>query len=525
MDNKNIRTDGSLEAPKGFGNLVITILKEGTATPVSGAKVEISDMNGTKITSLKTDTLGNTDKIKLPAPLQSEDQIIKPYSKYIATVTHPDYTPTEVIGLHIYNESTAIPEIEIKTINRNGGNSRVIKRLIIEEFDGNSIHDHSENPYKISEPVIPISQISQPLPSLPSFPSVPSPSIKQGPLYGPQQVYYEGLTIPEKVRVFIVKENRTVDIPFLDYIKGVAHSEFEYFNEDEAVIANVIAIISFTLNRIYTQFYRVQGFDYDITTTGKDQKYKDKKTYTPQEIIVRHIEKYFYEYIKYPNSPEKPFKFQPFLSQYCDGNKTKCASEHKLEQIPSLELAKNKKMKYQEILQHFYGKNTETVRATSIVVDGRIIGIIQTLKLGDRGTDVKLIQQYLNVLGKRYKMKIYEEAELEDQYFGKKTEAAVRAFQKHSMKLPENKITGIVDQGTWYKLIILYSQKDKRYTRSNKNYFNPSLNNTFTGGLMPLTYIHPIPTLYERDYYSNNNSFRLPYYCIPGYYYPFYYNY
>ncbi|MBX9985526.1 peptidoglycan-binding domain-containing protein [Priestia aryabhattai] len=428
-----------------FGEIIVSAHNDMTLSPISDVQVEIADMKGNLIKTLQTNKFGNTEKVILPALSKqnrlsdefTEEQTSKANGKYVITIKHPNYQPVRMVGIQIFENSKALPEVKLSALRNDNGFT--IKTLIMEDTK-TPILKIIQNPYNFSDfslnpaSFLPSSHHSHHSYSLTSF--TPPPI---------------GLVIPEFVHLQLFSNNgtsRRLVVPFVDYIKGVAHIEIQGFIEDEAIKACVIAIISFTLNRIYTEFYRRQNKDYDITNNGIDQDYVEN--YTPQEPLIRNIEEVFNEYVEYPGAHSFPF-----LSQYCNGTTVKCASQGLLEQTPSREMAKNKKG-YRDILKHYYGQNINTISATSIIVKNQIRSFIVPMKLGNSGSDVLLQQQYLEVIGKDYKIPAFTKAIDENGEFGKKTEEAVKLFQRQVMKLSKEKANGIIDQKTWYVILTRY---------------------------------------------------------------------
>lgn len=248
--------------------------------------------------------------------------------------------------------------------------------------------------------------------------------------------------IPEYITVHLGSPDSNapnVTIPFNDYIKNVASSEIFPTWPDSAIRANVYAQISFALNRIYTNYYRSRGYDFDITNSiGIDQSFVDGRDIF--ENVSQIVDELFNDYVVKGNSTE------PYFTAYCDGRELRCEG---LEQWGTVTLAEQGYTPY-EILQYYYGDDI------NIVMNAPVGGRIQawdgrTLGLGSLGNSVQQIQIRLNRISKNYPSipKIYPI----DGVFGEETENAVRAYQK-AFDLQED---GLVGKETWYSIQRTYN--------------------------------------------------------------------
>lgn len=231
-------------------------------------------------------------------------------------------------------------------------------------------------------------------------------------------------------------ENVTVSFPY--YIKNVASSEIYPTWEESAIYANIYAQISYAVNRVYTEYYRVRGYDFDITsTTAYDQKFIRGRNIF--ENIDRIVDEIFTSYIRRQGSIE------PLAAKYCNGTTTTCDG---LSQWGSQELAKSGYNSI-EILRNYYGDDIELVQ------NAPISGIISlypgtAIRRGDSGTNVRIIQEYLNTISGDYPA--IPKISPEDGIFGEQTENAVIAFQNIFNLTPD----GIVGSATWNKMTLLY---------------------------------------------------------------------
>ena len=231
-------------------------------------------------------------------------------------------------------------------------------------------------------------------------------------------------------------ENVTVSFP--DYVKNVASSEIYPTWEPAALEANILAIISFALNRVYTEFYPSRGYPFQITSeTAYDQKFiKGRNTY---ENIDRMVDELFTTYIRRQGYVE------PLSAKFCNGTTTTCDG---LSQWGSQALAQEG-YSAMDILRYYYGDDIERV------TDAPVMGLQQSypgapLRRGDRGAEVAQLQTMLNQVSRDFPA-IPRLREV-DGVFDADTEEAVRAFQEVFGLAAD----GVVGRATWYKLVYLY---------------------------------------------------------------------
>ena len=247
--------------------------------------------------------------------------------------------------------------------------------------------------------------------------------------------------IPETITVHLGPpdaEAQNVTVPFADYIKNVASSEIYPTWPDSALRANIYAQISYALNRVYTEYYRSRGYNFDITnSTATDQFFVYGRGIF--ENVSQIVDEIFDNYLARGDAVE------PYFAQYCDGVRTTCNG---LSQWGSVSLARQGYTPY-EILQYYYGDDIRIVRnapieAPSESYPGRLLDV------GVVGDDVRLVQIRLNRISKNYPSipKIYPT----DGIFGPETEQAVREFQRIFSLDPD----GIVGKATWYGIQRIY---------------------------------------------------------------------
>lgn len=247
--------------------------------------------------------------------------------------------------------------------------------------------------------------------------------------------------VPENITVHLGSPSSNapnVTVPFSDYVKNVASSEIYPTWEESALRANILAIVSFALNRVYTEFYRSRGYDFDITNnTAYDQYFVNGRSYFSN--VSRIVDELFNDYLRRPGFVE------PLAAKFCNGTTVTCEG---LSQWGSQNLALQG-YDSNEILTSYYG-NVETV------VNAPIRGIRSSypgtpLRLGSSGPNVVVLQAALNRIAQSYPA-IPKLANV-DGIFGSRTEASVRAFQEIFGLEPD----GIVGKATWYAIVRLYT--------------------------------------------------------------------
>ena len=247
--------------------------------------------------------------------------------------------------------------------------------------------------------------------------------------------------IPQRITVHLgapSKPAENVTVSFVDYVKNVTSSEIYPTWEDSAIRANMLAITSFALNRIYTEYYRSRGYNFDITSsTAYDQFFVKGRSYF--ENVSKIADGLFNDYLRRPGFVE------PLAAKFCNGTTVTCEG---LSQWGSQKLAQQGKSDI-EILKAYYG-NVEIVRNAPIrnnyaSYPGRIIS------LGATGPNVVVIQTELNRIAQNYPA--IPKVPVVDGIYGVKTKASVKKFQEIFDLSPD----GIVGPDTWYALVRLYT--------------------------------------------------------------------
>ena len=386
-----------------------------TNLPIPGATVSIASVNAPDrvIEEIRSDSAGFTPLIYLPAPpvefsLTPSD--VRPYSEYILTLSAPGYEPVRITGAEILSTVTAKQRVQLLPSDPALAGTE-------EEF---LIPDHTlygSYPPKIVEA-----------------------EIKEANASG--EIVLNEVVIPEFVVVHDGTPNnsraRNYTVPYRDYIKNVASSEIYATWPESTIYANILAIQSFTLNRVYTEWYRSRGYDFTITSsTAFDHKWiPERNIYDTIDAAVDNV---FNNYLSRPNVK------QPILTQYCDGRQVKCPGL--MTQWGSKDLGEQGYSPIQ-ILRSFYGNNmyinsTEQISGIPASYPGA------ALRTGSTGNSVRTIQEQLNVISNAYP-RIPKVAA--DGVFGDGTENAVRIFQEVFGLTPD----GVVGFNTWYKISAIY---------------------------------------------------------------------
>jgi len=247
--------------------------------------------------------------------------------------------------------------------------------------------------------------------------------------------------VPQRITVHLGSPDSSaenVTVSFADYVKNVASSEIYPTWDESALRANIYAIVSFALNRVYTEFYRSRGYDFDITSsTAIDQAFVNGRSYF--ENISKIVDELFNDYMR------RPGFLEPLASKFCNGTTVTCEG---LSQWGSQNLAQQGYTSTQ-ILRSYYGNieivNNAPIRGISSSYPGA------PLRRGSSGPNVVVVQVELNRISQNYPA--IPKLATVDGIYGSRTEAAVRRFQEIFGLTPD----GIVGKATWYALVRLYT--------------------------------------------------------------------
>ena len=407
------------------GFLTVSVIDNATNRPIENATVNVykvpeSGESQTQVyQNLTTNNSGQVTGLTLPAPdiqysLAPTD--VKPYSQYTVEVISEGYQTVLIDGTQIFPTIESRQNVPL--------NSETRCRSYYSR-QNESVYDIGENTlYGTYPPKIPESDL-KPLPPPTGFVVLDNPVVPEF------IVVHDGLPNDSSAQNYW--------IPFKDYIKNVASSEIYSTWPTQTIYANIIAIISFTLNRVFTEWYRNKGLNFTITSsTAYDHKFIYNRNFF--DTINVAVDNIFNTFIKRP-----PTARQPLLAQYCDGHKSQCPNQ--MTQWGSKDLG-DQGMDYESILRYFYGD--EIVFEKAPVVSGVPVSFPgDTLQVGSTGKYVRTIQNQLNAISRSYpaipKVK-------EDGIYGDSTAEAVKTFQG-IFGLPQS---GVVDFKTWYEISRVY---------------------------------------------------------------------
>ncbi len=397
------------------GELQINVTSTVGGKPIADARISISytGVPENTLERVETDSSGQTEVLELDAPPeewsldpQNERQ---PYSEYTLDISAPGFEPVSIAGTEILANVKAIQNVRMRPSD--------VGREEEEVFVIPAHTLYGEYPPKIAEDEI-------------------------KPMNETGEIVLSRVVVPEYIVVHDGAPRDTTAtnyyVKYKDYIKNVASSEIYATWPANTIRANVLAIMSFTLNRVYTEWYRNRGYDFTITSsTAFDHKWiPERNFYDTISVIVDEL---FANYLSRPNVR------QPILTQYCDGRRVTCPNW--MTQWGSKELG-DQGYSPIEILRYFYGDDMYINTAEEISgIPASWPGY--TLEEGSSGDKVRQMQEQLNVIAGAYPALPKITA---DGVYGPATAEAVEKFQS-VFGLP---VTGQVDYSTWYKISEIY---------------------------------------------------------------------
>lgn len=396
----------------GVGRLKAQVHTGEDALPVANANVQIKDKSGNVLYNLTTDASGNTEYVELPAP--DKANTLDPnspgphYSTYDVVISHPDSYITDTIhGVQIFDGVSSTEQVNL-----------VPKPRTRENF--------------ASDYFIPPNALETDSQSGPAAQSASQPIPRVLP----------EVAIPEYITVHLGTPGQTnarnVRVKFTDYIKNVASSEIYPTWPENAIRANIYAQISLALNRIYTEWYRGKGYNFDITnSTAYDQAFVENRNIF--DNVSQTVDEIFNQYIRRTGRKE------PFYAEYCSGTTVTCPG---MSQWGTVSLA-NQGLDPLQILRNYYPKDIQIV-TTNNIKDMPASYPGYTLTEGMTSEDIRRMQNFLNRIRANYPA--IPQIANPNGYFGPDTTQAVKAFQQIFGLTP----SGTVSSDTWYKISAIY---------------------------------------------------------------------
>ena len=402
------------------GRLQVNVFDKTIGKPLESANIRIFAQTNTQnsIFELTTNSSGQSDMIELEAPpieYSLAPNSPQPYSEYTAEIMRENYETTSIEKIQILPNSISTQNVFL--------NPLVSASELPLEFIIPPHTLYGEYPPKIVENAV------KELPNVSGF------------------VVLDKVVVPEYIVVHDGDPNDDSApnywVPYKDYIKNVASCEIYATWPEESIKANVLTINSFTLNRVYTEWYRSRGKNFTITSsTAYDQKFVYQRNIFQE--ISNVVDDFFATFIT------KPDIKQPLFTQYCDGKNVTCPNW--LSQWGSKELAENG-LGYIEILQNYYGsdiylESTDQVTGVPVSFPGEV------LQIGSSGNAVRTIQSQLNEISNNYPL---IEKLAVDGVYGQTTSDSVKQFQ-NIFRMPE---TGQVDYATWYEISKVFTAVER----------------------------------------------------------------
>ena len=397
------------------GNLNVIVTGTDSYSPLSSATIEIANTGEPNriLESVNTDRNGQTGNIELSAPPREysmEPTDNQPYSEYNVKISAPGYQEGLVSGVQIFSGDNGLQSIVLQP--------------------------SEQTPDYVSNPIV----IGGHTPWEYYPPKIAEPEIK--PLSESGEIVLSRVVVPETIVVHdgVPGDSTATDyyVPYIDYIKNVACCEIYSTWPESTIEANILAIMSFTLNRVYTEWYRNKGYNFTITSsTAYDHKWIYGKTI--YENISQIADRLYNRYLARPNVK------QPILTQYCDGKRVSCPNW--MTQWGSKALGDDG-FSAIDIIHYYYGSDM-------YVNEAEIVSGIPSsypgydLTIGSSGEPVITIQEQLNRIAQNYPA---IPTVTVDGIYGSATAESVRAFQS-IFNLP---VSGIVDFPTWYKISQIY---------------------------------------------------------------------
>ncbi len=392
-----------------IGYLTIQARTAHDAIPLAGVRIGILDDEGRSVYELTTDENGE-------APLVSLETVDRELS------LDPYYGGKAYIGYDVFAQTAGFHSIHVTEIPIYEGETAVLPLMFVPLSEGQRSTGTTE--IVVGKPAV----------------SMREARYQETPVDEPRVL--RQVIIPNPITVHLGRPTAyasNVQVSFPDYVKNVASSEIYPTWPDASLRANIYAIITFALNRVFTEWYRSQGYSFDITnSTAYDQAFVYGRPI--YESISRVVDDIFNEYVR------RQGQIAPYFTSFCNGTTTSCAG---LSQWGTVTLA-NQGLTPLQILRTYYPDDVE-IATTDIIANVPSSYPGSPLRVGSTGLDVQTIQTYLNRIRRNYPAIpiITDEAGV----FGDSTRAAVTKFQSVFQLAPD----GIVGKATWYKISQLYT--------------------------------------------------------------------
>ncbi|MDR1150605.1 MAG: peptidoglycan-binding protein [Clostridiales bacterium] len=387
----------------GSGNLKVSVHSGRGTIPINNAQVVIKNSSGV-LKTLKTDSDGNTEYISLSTP--NIETTLTPYAEgpwhgtYTVEVTAPGYQVTTINGVQIFDQRNSDLPVNLLVATRDTETETI-------NIPENELHNSNQREQKTGLTA---------------------------------RILHE-VIIPEKIIVHLGTPTnnsvKNVTVPFIDYIKNVASHEPYPTWPEKSLEANIYVIITFALNRIYTEWYTSKGYNFNITnSTAYDQYYVDGGEVF--ENVAAIVDKIFNIFVKRQGHAE------PYFTSFCNGTTSTCAG---LSQWGTVDWA-NQGLDALQILKKYYPSDIQLVTCyNQAPIYSSFPG---TLSNGSRGNNVKRMQEYLNRIRVNYPL--IPEINPEDGIYGAQTQESVKVFQS----IFDLSQTGTINQATWNKISSIY---------------------------------------------------------------------
>ena len=381
------------------------------AVPLQGVQITVSDDEGNRVYELRTDESGETRRV----PLETVD---KSFS------LNQDFTGTPYVSYNVLAQAEGFDSVYISGIPIYEGQNAVLPIMLVPLQEQQRSRVQTE--IMIGPPAV----------------SMTGARNQEGERQGEESRVLRQVVIPNPITVHLgtpASSAANVQVSFPDYVKNVASSEIYPTWPDAALRANIYAIITFALNRVYTEWYRSQGYAFDITnSTAYDQYFVQGRPI--YESISRIVDDIFNEYVR------RAGQNAPYFTSFCNGTTATCQG---LSQWGTVTLANQGRTPI-SILRAYYPNDIE-IAETNIMTNMLSSYPGTPLRVGSTGLDVQTVQTYLNRIRQNYPA-IPATTDAAGT-FGESTRAAVTKFQS-IFNLASD---GIVGKSTWYQISRLYT--------------------------------------------------------------------